>query len=299
MKVVRSISFDGSNLPGGAPTILKPAGCELAVVELIDAVVAGAPMIHVRLHLDEGDPRIVRVFELLQLHGTEAHTYTFYEFTEEERQAAPLLVMDRDANENVVAGAIEGTKYDLTTACPQCGSGARQASPLYIFYEQLQMVRKHRAIGSSRGAILVDGGMVKKLRDNNVTGIAGFGEVYARMKKGGRSLVAREQIFMNHTLPPEAPSAQLDRSTACPLCRRAGMKGVGGPPWRTVYRRQDLSDIRDFNQSWEWYGEFKKPDDPRKLRVPRPVTLVTPKVMNIFREAGVTTFEWTPIFVED
>ena len=29
------------------------------------------------------------------------------------------------------------------------------------------------------------------------------------------------------------------------------------------------------------------------------MTLVTPKVMNIFREAGVTPFEWTPIFVED
>lgn len=29
-----------------------------------------------------------------------------------------------------------------------------------------------------------------------------------------------------------------------------------------------------------------------------PSVLVTPKVMNIFREAGVTTFEWRPVAIE-
>jgi hypothetical protein len=33
---------------------------------------------------------------------------------------------------------------------------------------------------------------------------------------------------------------------------------------------------------------------------PHPVyVLVTPKVMNIFREAGVKTFEWTPVSIDE
>lgn len=292
--------YSSHRLPGGAKKLLETTGCgpDVAQVERIqldenrvDETIA--------FLFEASDPRIDKVLAIVHSHDEDPIVAPYYEFTEEERQSAPLLMMSQDANENVVGGAIEGTKYDLTTMCPHCGAGVRQASPLYIFYKQLQMVRNHRAIGSARGAILVDGGMVKKLRDHNVTGITGFGEVYARMKKGGRSLVAREQIFFDHTLPPESPNAQFDRSTACPLCRRGGMKTVGGPPWRTVYRRQDLNNIRDFNQSWEWYGRLELNDDPRKIRLPRPITLVTPKVMNIFRDAGVTTFEWTPIFVED
>lgn len=300
MRSVVSFHVYSHRLPGGAKRLLETTGCgtDVAQVERIELDEKRVDET-IAFLFDASDPRIDKVLTIVHSHDEEPIVVPYYEFTEEERQTAPLLVMDQDVNENVVGGAVEGTKYDLATACPNCGTGVRQASPLYIFYKQLQMVRNHRAIGSDRGAILLDGGMVKKLRDANVTGIGGFGEVYARMKNGGRSLVAREQIFIDHTLPPESPNAQFDRSTACHLCGRAGMKTVGGPPWRTVYRRQDLNDTRDFNVSWEWTGTFALDKDPRKNDHPSPATLVTPKVMNIFREAGVTTFEWTPIFVED
>jgi hypothetical protein len=248
---------------------------------------------------DASDPRIDKVLTIVHSYNEDPTVVPYYEFTEEERQTAPLLMMSPDFDAYVEAGASEGTKYDLTAGCPNCGMGARLEPPLYISRAHLPILRKHRAIGCTNGGILVDGGMVKKLRDNNVTGIAGFGEVYARMKKGGRSLVAREQIFIGHTLPPQAPGSQLNREEACQFCHRGNMSYLQPGPFRTVYRRKDLNDIRDMNLTWEWYGTFRVHEDPRRILVPYRKRLVTPKVMNIFREAGVTTFEWTPIFVED
>lgn len=299
MKVVRNISFHAGRLPRGAASILEPTGCRSEDAEVVSFTIGDATTIRVYLHLEEGDPRIGRVFELLQHHGIKSDSYADYEFTEEDRQSAPLLIMSPDFDAYVEAGASEGTRYDLTAICPNCGMGAQLDPPLYISRAHLPILRKHRAIGCTNSGILADGGMVKKLRDNNVTGIAGFGEVYARMKNGGQSLVAREQIFIGHTLPPQAPGSQLDREKACPLCYRGNMSFLQPGPFRTVYRRKDLNDIRDMNLTWEWYGTLRVHEDPRRILVPYRKNLVTPKVMNIFREAGVTTFEWTPIFVED
>ena len=72
-----------------------------------------------------------------------------------------------------------------------------------------------------------------------------------------------------------------------------------------LYCTADLVGMCDFNLTWEWFGEFgpeyKDPEDMRKNRSERrssPGVLVTPKVMNIFRDAGVTTFQWTPVAID-
>lgn len=48
------------------------------------------------------------------------------------------------------------------------------------------------------------------------------------------------------------------------------------------------------------FGEFWPADKERDIgeKRPSPEVLVTPKVMNIFRDAGVKTFRWTPVGIE-
>ncbi len=58
--------------------------------------------------------------------------------------------------------------------------------------------------------------------------------------------------------------------------------------------------MKDFNRTWEWFGEFWPENKETGIgeKRPCPSILVTPKVMNIFLEAGVKTFAWTPVDIE-
>ena len=53
------------------------------------------------------------------------------------------------------------------------------------------------------------------------------------------------------------------------------------------------------NVTWEWFGDFNFEGDVSNALFPYPLFLVTPKVWRIFRDAGVTGFDWIPIRVED
>ena len=66
-----------------------------------------------------------------------------------------------------------------------------------------------------------------------------------------------------------------------------------------MYREADLRDLDDVNLSWEnlWQGVLTP--ERQESTLPAPLLLVTPKVRRIFRDAGVTCFEWIPIRVEE
>ncbi len=298
MKQKVLLSFHASKVPGGAATILEPAGCGPDVADVSDMTIVRVRSICVWIKLDEGDERVAKVLALLQQHGVEIDYYfTRTEYSDEDRQNSRLLRMLPDPNERVLAGLRYGTKYDLSEACPNCKAGARQTSELYINGDRsLPRLRKHRAIGSSDAHILVDGGMVKKLKDAAVTGIS-FGDVRARMKNEKWTSVAREQILIAHTMPPmRGELTAEDEQYLCKVCRRGGRQDFAKKP----YREEDLVGMQDFNLTWEWFGEFRPENKERGFgeHRPSPDVLVTPKVMNIFRDAGVTTFQWTPVAIE-
>jgi hypothetical protein len=93
------------------------------------------------------------------------------------------------------------------------------------------------------------------------------------------------------------------------LCQRSTMFFLVAHGWSRqgsskrrqtgAYRAEDLVGMQDFNVTWEWFGEFWPEKKPRHAKRPSPHTLVTPKVMNIFRDAGVTTFHWIPVLLEE
>ena len=145
--------------------------------------------------------------------------------------------------------------------------------------------------------MLVDGGMVKKLKDAGVTGIS-FGDVRARLRNDKWSMVARDQILIEHTMPPmRGELTAEDERYLCKVCGRGGRMIFSRKP----YREEDLVGMRDFNLTWEWFGEYwpENKERQRGVKRPSPYALVTPKVMNIFRDAGVKTFEWTPVGIEE
>ncbi len=305
MKTKVHFTFDADEIPGEAAAILTPSGCGPDVADVSDFTIMNIRTVRVRIKLDEDDERVAKVFALLAHHGVEVNSFTYDEYSEEDRQQARLLWVGAfDWNDELYAGLSLGTHYDLTHACPNCKTGAKLVSPLYVDHDGMAKIRKHRAIRTMDGDILVDGGMVKKLKDAGVTGISGFGDVRARKENGKWIEVARDQILIEHVLPPmrgEFKAAAEDERYRCKVCRRGGRRGAPDKP----YREEDLVSMCDFNLTWEWFGEFwpeyKDPEDPRKSRSEKrssPGILVTPKVMNIFRDAGVKTFRWTPVAID-
>lgn len=87
----------------------------------------------------------------------------------------------------------------------------------------------------------------------------------------------------------------LDEQYLCKTCKRGGRRRFSTNP----YREEDLVGLQDFNLTWEWFGEFWPEDKEKNRPAKRPDShlLVTPKVMNIIREAGVKAFDWTPVNV--
>jgi hypothetical protein len=293
MKTKICISFRAENIPGEAATILEPTGCGPDVAKAADYSMFGVRDISVTIELDEIDERVPKVFALLQQHGVEVKSFLYDEYSEEDRQNARLLWMWPEIEARFQAGAGWGTKYDLTNACSNCHTGARQISPLYVDHDSLKTIRKYRALMANNGDIVIDGGMRKKLVDAGITGIS-FGDVRARHENKKWSEVARDQILIEHVLPPMRGDLKPeDEKQLCKVCRRGGRTLVTEIP----YRKEDLVDIKDFNRTWEWFGDFGLAADGHYFVLPDPHTFVTPKVMNIFCEAGVKAFNWTPVNV--
>lgn len=294
MKTKFWISFDALPIPGGAATILNPAGCGSDVAEVRDVRVLN--QIFVDVKLDQDDERAAKVFELLRQYGVEFKSFTYTEYSEEDLQNARLLQVRPDPDVDVFAGLRFGTDYDLTNACPNCKTGAKQTSVLYVKNDDLKTIRKHRAVQTFTHEILVDGGMRKKLVDAGITGIS-FGDVRARHENKKWTQVARDQVLVEHTMPPmRANFTARDEQFLCKVCRRGGRMDFPKKP----YREEDLVGMQDFNLTWEWFGEFWPENKEKRCDAnwPSPDVLVTPKVMNIFRDAGVKPFIWTPVSIE-
>jgi len=294
MKTKVCISFDAQDIPGKAEAILTPSGCGPDVTEVSDWAIINRNRVSVCIRLDETDERVAKVFALLKHYGIKVDSFTYDEYSEEDLQNARLLWMSPDANIDVFAGFQYGTEYDLTNACPNCKTGAKQTSALYVHNDEIVTIRKHRAVQTYSDEILVDGGMRKKLVDAGISGIS-FGDVRARHKNKKWSEVARDQILIEHTMPPmRGELTAKDEEYLCKVCRRGGR--MSKPP--KPYREEDLVGMQDFNLTWEWFKIFGPKDDRHSERRSNPDVLVTPRVMNIFREAGVKTFDWRPVGIE-
>jgi hypothetical protein len=306
MKTNIDIRFDASDLPGGADAILGPAQCGKDVVKIHEFTVCNLHNIKVTITLEENDPRASKVFALLNGYGELHWVYRYEVYSEDDLQAAPLLVLGLSGDSSVFGGPAYGTTYDNSKACPKCGRGARQTSPMIIERKNLKAIEKFRIASTPYDDVLVRDVDVEPILAAGVTG-ALFWPVYAKTQAGELEEIRRQQLFIEHVMPPMSPKSMLDQTQVCPECRRGWYGGAMGYPSRFVYRREDLANIQDVNLTWEWFGEPPSYSEGLGFMVgrwPLPCVLVTPKVMNLLRaktkkEAKYQGCAFTPIWIED
>ena len=300
MKTNLQIDFDAADLPGGADAILGPSQCGQDVVKIHEYTIVDTHNIKVAITLEETDPRVAKVLALLNEYGEKHWVDRWDVYTEDELQRAPLLRVGLWWDPCVLAV----TTYDESNACPTCKTGTRQTSALHTAHSEIKGVEKLRVAKTTERDVLVHDVDVERLLAAGVTG-ALFWPVYARDKAGNLEETRRQQAFIEHVMPPMSPKTLLDRSQVCPDCGRGWYTHIMHEPLRFVYRREDLTNIQDFNLTWEWFGEPPVVNEHGLgSGAHSPAVLVTPKVMNLLR--GKTKKEqkyqgcgFAPIWIED
>lgn len=296
MRTQVRLRFDASDIPGGAGAVLGPSGCGSDVATVTDVPVLRQVVVWVTL--DETDARLPLLLDLLQRREMSWLEWRDDRYTEEELDAAPLLLMHPTHKCEVSGGVRWGMDYDLSGACPACGTGGRQTSAVFIAGEELGDLTGHRAGATLFLHMLVDEGLAAELERIGAKGLS-FRSVYALMPDKRQTKLRWRQMCAERTLPPMSPrTTGIVRERPCEVCNRNGYSGTMKQPTRIVYRAEDLRDAEDVNLSWENHGyAILKPDIHESL-LSNPWMLVTPKVRHVFRDAGVTDIDWHPIRVE-
>ena len=296
MRTVVRIRFPEKSV-SDARAVLDSAGCGADVATMDD--VAVLRRVFVEVTLDKADPRVSVLFHLLKQQGKEWGEWHEDRYTEEELDSARLLLMNPTRSAEVNGGVHWGMTYDLSEACPACGTGARQTSAAFVDGEDLGELQEHRAGVTTFWHVLVDEGLATDLENTGASGLS-FRNVYAIMPDKRQVKLRWKQLCADNTLPRMSPlTTGLGRQRACEVCWRNGYVVTAKAPGRVAYRASDLRGALDVNQTWEnmWFA-ILDPDFKESV-LSRPWTIVTPKVRRVFRDAGVTAFEWLPVRVVD
>jgi hypothetical protein len=297
MRTVIRIRFAGNHIAGGAQAVLGPARCDPDVATVEDVPVLR--QVVVRVTLEETDPRLPVLFQLLKQHGEDWGEEHEDRYTEDELDSARLLIMHPNRQCEIDGGVEWGMTYDLSGACPACGTGGRQTSAVLMDGEQLAELEGHRAGATYFWHLLVDDGLAADLESIGATGLS-FRSVYAVMPDKRQTKLRWKQLCAERTLPPMSPrTTGLTRDRACEVCGRNGYFQMSKKPTRIVYRAADLQGADDVSMSWENLGFAVLKPELRDSLLSYPWMLVTPKVRRVVRAAGVTSFDWLPIRVED
>ncbi|MDC3953144.1 hypothetical protein [Polyangium jinanense] len=299
MKTKVQLFFHGTEVPGREQIVLEPAGCGPDVARVSDIEWQGRLSVFVYVTLNVDDPRLALLQKLLLAYKVDWSEERWDEYTDEDFDAARLILARPLIEIDVNGGPRFGTDYDLSSACPACGAGMRQTSAFVIdgaYPEEIGKLEKSPAVASNE-EILVNERLAEVLEGTGLSGLS-FRSVYVLQKDKRQTKLPWRQMWASHTLPPMSPrSTGVSWDRACKTCGRSKLERSSPGPLRVAYRAQDLVGAQDVNRMWERFGHVQWNGDLKTAVLGQPFFLVTPKVWRIFRDAGVTGFQWIPIRV--
>lgn len=295
MKTIARIMFNGKKYPGGASSALAASHCEdMASVEYIASLKREA------VHVDvlEDDPRRELLHDLLKRHGVTWLEHVFDVHSPEELLTARLLLLFPNRECEVDGGPHFGTMYDLARGCKQCGAGSPQTSPLIVSGEEVASLRDAVAAETYHHDIMVREHIATALIDAGLTGLD-LRLVFESLGHTQRRLPFR-QIRALASLPPMSScTTGLIRDRVCPVCQRNGYARTPDEPTRPAYSEADLRDAQDVNATWECFGYSILEPELRDSLIAQPRLLISPKVLKIFMDHGITAFDYYPIRIDD
>jgi len=218
-------------------------------------------------------------------------------YTPVELRAAPLLYFILRTEEKGISGPWYGIRYDLSTACPQCGSGAVQTSPLYL--KPSETPKKVAIFQTMNHEYLVSLEFAEVLKKAGITGL----ELrQARSYKEHKPLPWM-QIVSRKEMPPWRPStigftkSNLESEKPCPHCNRDGYFHTGKVPLEIAYSKSQVNPDRlpDVIHTYEHFTKSFLRVPFEESHLAQPLLLVKPKVYDVFQSQKVRRVEFVPV----
>lgn len=244
---------------------------------------------------DERDPKLQVLRSLLSRERIEWSERIEDHYDDSELRSFPLLDLSVDRKEIDPYGPTRGTTYDLSTGCPQCGTGATQTSP---FLAPPRSLPKTGLLCASSSETFVATPLAEALRAEDVSGI----ELRQVLSSTDRTPLPWFQIVSSFEMPKMAPSTKgIVRDPTlppCPRCQRDGHYHTVKEPLQIVYDSASLTvgELPDVVHTWECFGRSGiHAENFRYSRFAPPLILVNRKVFEIFRAMGVKHARFTPV----
>jgi hypothetical protein len=213
-------------------------------------------------------------------------------FTPGELTSALLLHLIVSSRPRGTGGPALGTRYDLSEACENCGSGAKQVSELILDTEEVPT--QGEIFETLSGEILVSSDLGQELARENISGLK-----LVEALSPSREPTGWVQLVSTYEMPPMDPSSEgivrSEKPRPCSRCQRDGYYGTTSIPETIKYRDVDVQTIPDVVHTWERFGQSR-------LRIPfvtsqfaPPLLIVKPKVYEIFRRRRVGALRFIPV----
>jgi hypothetical protein len=252
---------------------------------------------HHKLELRDDDAaRRLRI--AARLHGLrEPHIQRILHPTEKELRAAKLLYMHVWIHNAPNGHPREGTSYDDSDACPECGDGLRQTSPLRL--KNKEIPKAGALLGGIRDQVLVQESLACEMMSVGLSGVT----LEPVLDAAGQPIPWR-QLVVERSMPPMTLATRgvvRGRGSAEGPCSRCGCDGYfdsGADPFVPAYDAAVLDELPDFALTAERFGTGawgSAVHGQRHLASRR--IIVRPSVYAFFRERKVRGLRFTPVAV--
>lgn len=217
-------------------------------------------------------------------------------YTDRELAGFPFLRLAVVRAPKGFGGPWYGTQYDLSQACSQCGSGARQTSPLVLKRGEIQIPKNRRVFQTLDWEVLVTPEFARVFQEAGVTGV----ELRQAIASTDRQPLSWFQLLPQLTMPPMAPCSEgiiRGKPEPCPQCDRDGYFGTTQEPELIRYLARDASPagLPDVTQTWEYFGKSGLREPLEKSHFAHPYILVKLKVFALFRQHKVHEVGFRPV----
>jgi hypothetical protein len=217
--------------------------------------------------------------------------------TKKELAAAPLLCLSIGGPGTERAHPRDGTTYDDSDACPECGAGLRQTSPLRM--RKTELPKSYLATGAA-DELLVHDSVAQVMTAARLRGVT---LRPALAHDGGE--IPWQQVVVEETMPPMlATSRGMIRGRAgaerpCSRCGRDGWFGTTSDPFIPAYPRSALQAMPDLAWTYEQFGTgaWGTPVHGKRWLARRRL-IARPSVYALLKPLKVRGVRWTPVRVE-
>jgi hypothetical protein len=240
----------------------------------------------------EGQPELVRLRALLEREGIERLESRQRVYGERDRRDAPLLrMMVRRSVKGYGGLTCYGNAYDLSEACPRCGTGARRTTPLLL--KRSELPRSGDMIQTGGGEFLISPRLADVLCREQVSGLQ-LDDVLA---SNNREPLPWLHLSSTFTMPPMSEATEGGaRENACPVCDRDGYFDSLERPLAIAYSANDvdLAALPELVQTWECFGNSSL-SPPGRARFAQPLLLVRPTLYERLRRKKARRLDFEPL----